>query len=234
MIKFSLPGFSAIILVLFEVTSHAGPVSGQGTWETTLHERDLDGNAANGPEAFYDSELDITWLAAGTSIRMDWYAAKAWAEQDRFGLHGWRLPDTVYQGCNWSWYGGTDCGYGPDSSIATGSEMAHLFFETLGNKTAYVNPLYLQPDFGLSNTGHFLNLMSDGYYSHTEYQNPMYHYYFDNSKGYQYVDVDRRFLFAKAVLDGDVGMTVPEPQTIVLTIASLVALAFTRRRYRRT
>jgi PEP-CTERM motif len=43
--------------------AHAAGVPGQGTWETTLQGRDLDGNAANGFEAYYDTVLNITWLA---------------------------------------------------------------------------------------------------------------------------------------------------------------------------
>lgn len=43
--------------------AHAAGVSGQGTWETTLQGRDLDGNTANGYEAYYDTVLNITWLA---------------------------------------------------------------------------------------------------------------------------------------------------------------------------
>ena len=45
------------------VTSvHAIGVTGQGTWETTLQARDLDGNLSTA-EAYYDTDLDITWLA---------------------------------------------------------------------------------------------------------------------------------------------------------------------------
>lgn len=33
-----------------------------GTWQTTLQGRDLDGNATTF-EAYYDTVLDITWLA---------------------------------------------------------------------------------------------------------------------------------------------------------------------------
>lgn len=43
-------------------TARAAGVPGQGTWETTLQGRDLDGNSANGFEAYYDTVLNITWL----------------------------------------------------------------------------------------------------------------------------------------------------------------------------
>ena len=41
----------------------AAVVSGLGTWATTLLGRDLDGDLTNGFEAYYDTVLDITWLA---------------------------------------------------------------------------------------------------------------------------------------------------------------------------
>jgi hypothetical protein len=50
------------VLAFFITTSHAAAVSGQGTWETTLQGRDLDGNPATF-EAYYDTDLNITWLA---------------------------------------------------------------------------------------------------------------------------------------------------------------------------
>ncbi len=39
----------------------SAPVSGQGTWETTLKPRDLTGDGV--ADAYYDTVLDITWLA---------------------------------------------------------------------------------------------------------------------------------------------------------------------------
>lgn len=60
---------------IFSVTANAVPVSGQGTWETTLQGRDLDGNNLTA-EAYYDTALDITWLAnADINGEMDWFAA---------------------------------------------------------------------------------------------------------------------------------------------------------------
>ena len=42
--------------------AHATAVPGQGTWETTLLPRDLDGQQSNGPEAYFDTSLNVTWL----------------------------------------------------------------------------------------------------------------------------------------------------------------------------
>jgi hypothetical protein len=53
----------AIALTLAVSTSlHAASISGQGTWESTLQGRDLDGNLTTF-EAYYDTALNITWLA---------------------------------------------------------------------------------------------------------------------------------------------------------------------------
>lgn len=38
----------------------ADGVPGQGTWESALLPRDIDGDTTT--DAFYDTELDITWL----------------------------------------------------------------------------------------------------------------------------------------------------------------------------
>lgn len=52
----------ALSFSVLALSAHAAPIIGQGTWGTTLQARDLDGNAAT-PEAYYDTDLNITWLA---------------------------------------------------------------------------------------------------------------------------------------------------------------------------
>ena len=85
--------------------AQAAPVSGQGTWETTLQARDINGDGV--VDAFYDTALNVTWLAdanaaAGTIYdssvfstatdgQMTWLDAKAWAANlSVYGLTGWR------------------------------------------------------------------------------------------------------------------------------------------------
>ncbi len=111
-------------------------VSGQGTWETTLQARDLDGNTGTA-EAYYDTVLGITWLAdanlaathtfgvpgigitASGSMTGDtaenWIAAmNADGGTGYLGYNRWHLPtmmDTNGPGCDYSETGGTDCGY---------------------------------------------------------------------------------------------------------------------------
>ncbi len=169
----------ALLSVTWALPVQATGVSGQGTWESTLQGRDLDGNLATF-EAYYDTLLGITWLVDANYAltsgydteghidgRLSWGPALVWAQSlDPYGsgVTGWRLPTAVdlgAPGCNFS-YNGTDCGYNVDT---LSSELAHMFYVTLGN-LAYRDPLGnpAQPGWGLTNTGPFLNLMSDYYY----------------------------------------------------------------------
>ncbi|MCU7370230.1 DUF1566 domain-containing protein [Paucibacter sp. O1-1] len=213
--------------------AHAAGVPGQGSWQTTLQARDIDKDGTT--DAFYDTALNITWLRAGSTNTMNWGTADAWAKQDRFGLSGWRLPTTVDKGsdgCNFSFRGGTDCGLNPDSSVATGSEMAHLFFQSLGNKS-FVAPGTGTPQegSGLSNTGDFQNLQAYDYWSGTEYA-PNYDvaWYFSTYGGSQNLGDMYKDFYALAVRPGDVSAAVPEPQTWALTLLGLTGVLLARRR----
>ncbi|MDC8771713.1 PEP-CTERM sorting domain-containing protein [Roseateles albus] len=215
--------------------ANANGVPGQGSWETTLLARDLDGNLVNGPEAFYDTALNVTWLRAGSASAMNWSTAKAWAEQDRFGLSGWRLPTTHVTtadgSCDYSYFGGTGCGFNPDSSVATGSEMAHLFFQSLGNKSRYIpGTLDDQAGWGLSNTGDFKNLRSYSSWSGTVYAPQSgTAWFFSLGYGSQANFSKDQSFYALAVHPGDV-VAVPEPQTWALTLIGLTGLLLSRRR----
>lgn len=103
----------------------------------------------NGGYAYYDNVLDVTWLAdanyaqtSGYDVdgRMSWADAQTWIgtlnSANNLGVNDWRLPtttDTGIPGCNFAYFG-TDCGYNVD--LSTG-EMAHMFYSTLGNTSAY-------------------------------------------------------------------------------------------------
>ncbi len=148
----------ACVMALVSLAAQAVPVTGQGTWESTLQGRDLDGNAAT-YEAYYDTTLDITWLAdanyAQTSGfdsdgRMIWANANAWAAGLNVnGVTGWRLPtNTPLNGSTYdttfsnngttdsatatTTTDGTDGGY-RDGAGNPVSEMGHMFYVTLGN-----------------------------------------------------------------------------------------------------
>jgi hypothetical protein len=234
----------------------AASISGQGTWETTLHGRDLNGDGIF--DAYYDTLLGITWLAnanqAGTT--MTWATANAWvAGLDIHGITGWRLPDTnPVNGSmfneNFAYDGSTD--YGNNVSApgtvyagSSASEMAHMFYNTLGNHnrcspststaSSCADP---QPAPFLSNTGPF-NLQNGAYWSGTSidpvrYTLPDYAWYFNFDNGQQgYTYQYNNYYRAWAVHDGDVGVSiVPVPAAVWLFgsgLLGLLALARKRR-----
>jgi hypothetical protein len=216
-------GLLAVLLLLnvLSTSAYAVGVSGQGTWETTLQPRDLDGNLSTA-EAYYDTALNITWLAdanyAGTTddTRMDWATANNWAKNlNIHGTSGWRLPtvtDTGAPGCDFS-YSGTDCGYNVDP--ATG-EMAHMFYVTLGN-TAYYDTSgnFPQADYGLSNTGPFSNIQRDYWSATEEDDNRAWGDSFnDDTPSRQDVGPKSYQSYAWAVHSGDVGTPIPVPIVI--------------------
>jgi len=213
------------VALLLASTAQAGSVPG-------LQDRDLDGNLANGPEAFYDAAHDITWLRAASANIMNWSTAKAWAEMDRYGVSGWRLPTVVDKGNDGGNWGvdGTDMGYNVDTSKATGSELAHLFYDVLGNKAYYTTAGSPQPDFGLKTTGDFQGLLSGYYWSGSDYPAGVASAWLfqmsDGGQGWTYKSGAYNVL---AVRDGDV-TAVPEPATYASLLAGLGALALLRRR----
>jgi len=245
--KFLLRWAATVLFVVASGAStlaHAASVSGQGTWETTLQGRDLDGNLSTF-EAYYDTALNITWLAnanyAGTT--MSWTTAIAWAAGlDPYGseIIGWRLPtvtDTGTPGCD-LFYTGTDCGY--NVNTATG-EMAHMFYTTLGDKAYYdtsgVGP---QEGWGLTNTGPFSNVQSYYYWSATEYAPDTTIAWgfawggFDTDFGSQGYADKSDSLYAWAVHSGDVGAAVvPVPAAVWLFGSGLLGLVGMSRKRRR-
>src|SRR3989344_3518750 len=231
--------------------SHAASISGQGTWETTLQGRDLDGNLATA-EAYYDTALDIPWLANATYAGRAtvWATANSWAaglNPYGSGITGWRLPTTIdadgpdadalgNDGCGWppSVYQGLDCGY----NNTTHSEMSHMFYVTLGDKAFFDTSGLTQPDYGLINTGPFSNFGSGpDYWSATEYApdtNGAWH--FTIHLGVQVADPKTVSYYAWAVHSGDVGAAVAPvqvPAAIWLFGSGLVGLfGLARRRAR--
>ncbi len=237
------------VLVLSAGLAQAAPVSGQGTWETTLKARDVNGNAVAQDSAdavfFYDTVLDVTWLRQANTTPQNWASAMAWADGLTVGgFTDWRLPEVKpVNGASFnyalSFNGSTDFGFNisaPGSVYAesTGSELAHLYYVTLGNKSWYdLNGNGNQPDSGLTNTGEFLGLMpGGGYRSSTEYApdtDRVWNFY---TEGTQVGGSKSGLLYAVALRPGDVlrATAVPEPTALALLLPSLGALLWARRR----
>lgn len=236
----------AVCAATFLMPGHAAPVNGQGTWETTLQGRDLDGNTGNGFEAFYDTALNITWLADANFAQtsgfdddgyMNWDTAMSWAASLNVnGITGWRLPDLVdvgLPGCDGdSNFSGPNCSYNVSTST---SELAHMYHLTLDNKAYYdTSGNGPQSGWGLTNTGPFKNIQSSFYWTGVEYDSPQTEaaWFFGTYDGLQGGDGKIYELNAWAVHDGDIA-PVPEPTTCALTLAGLTALLAVRRRSHR-
>jgi len=152
-------------------------------------------------QVYYDTDLDITWLAnanlaatntfgvagVGPGGEMNWATAQAWIAAmnaaSYLGHSAWRLPTVRpvngvafnYAG---SFNGSTDSSYnigGPSTVYAgsTGSEMSHLFYNSLGN-LGYCAPTSAagcipQAGYGLVNVGPFANVVAYHYWSGTTY-----------------------------------------------------------------
>jgi hypothetical protein len=188
------------------------PVPGQGTWETTLQPRDLDGDGTT--DAFYDTVLKVTWLRGlGTGGLRFWADANAWVKTLRAGGYSdWRLPtmvDAQKDGCNFG-YSGTDCGYNVRTRVSTRtmSELGHLMIETLGNK-GYCNTAGVcdQARWRIVNTGDFQNMQSIFIWTSVEYvPNTALAWYYYPYTGYQSFGHKNHLLQVLPVRSGDSGL----------------------------
>ena len=196
----------------------------------------------------YDNDLAISWLKNGNLAAsntfgvsginaggfMTWNTAQSWIgamnTASYLGYSDWRLPTMTDPSatCNTVTYSGGPCGW---NNPAT-SEMAHLFYNELGNKgyfdTAGVG---LQPGWGLANTGPFSNVQSDGYWSGTSFApgtNDAWNFNFHDGSQGNYGK--NSIMYALAVRPGQAGATVPEPAGLALFGIGLLGLMAVRRR----
>lgn len=211
----------SLLLLLACSLASAIPIPGQGTWEATLKPRDLNGDGVS--DAFFDTSLKITWadFNIGVSSWQPGYVITL------FGVYGWRLSaahDTGPHGCDFSYFGGTDCGYSVDPAS---SELAHLYYITLGNK-ALCAPGYTscvqQPDSFPPNTGNFQSVPYNNVWTGGVTSNdPNMAYTFSFSGGVQQVAFYPIANGTWFVFDGDVA-AVPELGSLPLLLLGLLTI----------
>lgn len=225
-----------LIAVVGGSAAQAGTVAGQGNWETSLQGRYLTSDTSSGFQAFYDKDLDVTWLASPAGNAMSWDSAKSWvASLTIGGITGWRLPNNVASdavaGCGFAHASASavTCGVNSDP---TQTELAHLYYVTLGNSET--------PDTtavsGLANSGPFVKLPSGSIWASSEYAPYTSDaWYFDTYQGVQGHSRKYTALYALAVHAGDVGVgAVPEPGTWALMLLGFGGALLARRRAVRT
>lgn len=231
-----LGALSAGLCVLFTASVQAVAVSGQGTWESTLQGRDLDGNPST-YEAYYDTVLDITWLtdahlAASQLFGLPLDTSLGPYPGDPSGYDGY-IWTIEYFDMNWpgakfwvdemnnaSYLGSNDW------RLPTLSELASMYTDTLGNT----------PSSGSANTGPFQNMQWDAYWSGDEYQlntDMAWFFAFDlGGSGGGFADYDDKsygFSGVWTVLDGDIS-AVPIPSSVWLLGSGLLGLIGVARR----
>jgi|CXWL01.1.fsa_nt_gi hypothetical protein len=180
-----------------------------GAVQAALQDRDLNGDTV--VDAFYDTDLNITWLRDANVIgSVNLGTAVGWADGFSFaGYDDWRLPTSD-----------TCSGYN-----CTGSEMGHLWYVELGNPAG--GPM--------TNTGSFQNMQSSVYWSGTGYVLPNYAWYFYTNVGYQNLGPHYVYsaYYAMAVRPGDVH-SVPELGSFALMLAGMTGLVVARWQRRRS
>ena len=221
--------FIKAVLTAASVVALAAPA------QVSLVARYLD--ATTGIDAYYDTDLNITWLrdanARGNAqgINRDRQSSLDWAANYVLGdAVNWRLPT------------GPIC---PSFDSATNnvncpnSEWGHLWYTELGNTTWDLNN---QSTTGFKNKGDFVNWQDRGVYwtSSTFLSQGLTAYaVFQTFDGKANGSLDNQY-YAMAVHDGDVGRSteevvppgnsVPEPESVLLSLTALGALALARRR----
>ncbi|MGE5450787.1 MAG: PEP-CTERM sorting domain-containing protein [Acidobacteriota bacterium] len=160
-VKYSVPAWACHLLLL---------LAAHGPAQAALQGRDVDGVAANGYEAFYDTVLNVTWLADANYAKtsgfhvngaMSWDQAMAWAESLSFqGVSGWRLPHlAAINGVSLVYYspiladaynGHIDSGFNITSPR---NELSYMYYVNLGLQGALNPEGVFQPTAGLNPSG---------------------------------------------------------------------------------
>jgi hypothetical protein len=217
-----------------------------GAANASLVGRDIKGNAVASGSAseifLYDTVLNVTWLRdAYARTPTTWASANAWVGSLNVGGYtGWRLPTMIANPIDTWAYSGTDKGYNvrTTSGGIVYSEMASLWYATLGNKSYYTAAgTYPQTGWGRVHVGDFQNFQDYGYWSGLKYAaTPSYAWLFDVTFGGQTVDDQQSSHYVLAVRPGDVltqsvpVSAVPIPATAWLMLSGIGVLGAAARR----
>lgn len=230
-----------VMLLAFAAQSHANlTVVGAGI--------DIGNDRFNAYQLIYDPDTFLLWFDY-TNDKDTWQNQNNWATKmlviplrsdqsccSSTVLKGWRLPHTLpINGSNydydWKTDGSSDNGFnmsapGTAYEGSGASEMAYLYYNSLGNKGCV--DIICNPGQGLENTFPFKNLIGSYYYSETEYNGPpgtfeapaAWAFYFNRGQQSNNTATDRVSDYAIAVLNmfmyyltyfgnGNTGGTVP-------------------------
>ena len=212
----TLASISRMILIAAAYSSstvYSAPIPGQGTWETTLHARDI--NSDGIIDAYFDSSLNITWLAnwnyLGITRNYEDLTGVIAPSLSILGVTGWRLPSAL-----------NSDGSGPCSGFnCTSSEIGHMWYVELGNTTGPA-----------TNTANFTNMQTLQYWTNTRHPNVFFAWKFSTEDGSLSTSATGFAKYAEFVRNGDVAV-VPEPSTSLLLAGGLgLGMAWLRRRPR--